>query len=305
MRIVVALASLSLALSACDTGGRIPSRDAEANPDSGPVDSGLRDSGPPIDGGPRLDDVLIYAHSEDTLYEFSPFTNTVTELGVFDIEDGSSPNMLDLAVDGTGRIVTVGFTEIYVVDPETMETLISFTYREDRDPDIDPLFGLSFIPADLSPSGREILIGATNSGDLYEVDPVTARLTPRGRYPDNWGSSGDITSISGLGTFATLRQRDADGRPIEGEPDAVAEITIPRAGDATIRIIGTTRTAGGETFTKLFGLGYWGRDLYGFSSEGQLLQIDRETGITTVVTDTTGAMQFYGAGVTTKVPFLI
>ena len=67
----------------------------------------------------------------------------------------------------------------------------------------------------------------------------------------------------------------------------------------------TTRTAGGETFTKLFGLGYWGRDLYGFSSEGQLLQIDRETGITTVVTDTTGAMQFYGAGVTTKVPFLI
>lgn len=305
MRHSVVFLLCSILSVGCDTGGRIPTPDGSTPADSGPVDSGvIRDSGPPVDAGGRLDDVLIYAHSEDTLYEFSPFSNTVTELGVFDVEDGSRPNMLDLAVDADGLIVTVGFNEIYVVDPETMETLISFTYREDRDPDVDPLFGLSFIPSDLSPSGQEILIGATNSGDLFEVDLRTARLTPRGRYPDNWGSSGDITAVSGLGVFATLRQRDADGRPIEGEPDAVAEITIPASGNATVRIIGTTRTESGETFTKLFGLGYWGRNLFGFTSEGQLLRIDRETAISTVVSSTTGAMQFYGAGVTTKVPFL-
>ncbi|MGE0790604.1 MAG: hypothetical protein AB7S26_33305 [Sandaracinaceae bacterium] len=269
------------------------------------TDAGDTDAGPARDGGIRLDNVLIYAHSGDTLYEFSPYTNTVTELGEFSVDDGVPPNMLDLAVDADGRIFTVGYERIYVVDPETMETTTAMTYRMDRDPTIDPLFALSFISADQSPTGREILVGATNSGSLFEVDLVTDRLVPRGHYPDNWGSSGDITSIQGLGTFATLRQRDAMGRPIDGEPDAVAEIQIPMSGDATVRIIGTIRTAGGQTFTALFGLGYWGRDLYGFTNGGALLRIDRDTGVSELVSDTTGAGQFYGAGVTTKVPFLI
>lgn len=294
---------LAVALSGCDTRSEF-----DAGPfDAGPrvmEDAGDRDAGESTDAGFRLDDVLIYAHSRDTLYEFSPFSNTVTEIGVFDTGE-TDVNMLDLAVDADGTILTVGFEFIYVVDPETLETTVAMRYREDFDMDQDPLFALSFIAPDQSPTGDEILIGATNSGELFEVDLLTDRLIPRGRYPDNWGSSGDITSVAGLGTFATLRQRDAMGRPIEGEPDAVAEITIPMSGDATVNIIGTTRTSGGETFTALFGLGYWGRDLYGFTTEGQLLQIDRETGITVLVTDTTGAMQFFGAGVTTQVPFLI
>lgn len=281
--------------------------------DAGPFDAGPRvetdagpgDAGELPDAGFRLDDVLIYAHSRDTLYEFSPFTNTVTELGVFEIAGETDVNMLDLAVDADGTILAVGFENIYVVDPETLETTPAMQYRADFDPMQDPLFALSFIAPDQSPTGSEILIGATNSGELFEVDLLTDRLIPRGNYPDNWGSSGDITSVAGLGTFATLRQRDAMGRPIEGEPDAVAEITIPMSGAATVNIIGTTRTAGGETFTALFGLGYWGRDLYGFTTEGQLLQINRDTGITVLVSDMTGADQFFGAGVTTQVPFLI
>ena len=303
MRLAAAFLACSFFTLGCEVRTE---HDAGPRSDADPgTDTGTVDSGPPPDGGVRLDDVLIYAHSEDTLYEFSPFTNTVTELGVFVLEDGSAPNMLDLAVDASGRIFTVGFEFIYVVDPETMETIVAMRYREDFDPVMDPLFALSFISADQSPTGAEILVGATNGGELFELDLVTDRLIPRGRYPDNWGSSGDITSVEGLGTFATVRQRDAMGRPIDGEPDAIAEIVIPESGDASVTIIGTTQTAGGATFTALFGLGYWGRDLYGFSQDGELLRIDRETGITELVSDMTGASQFYGAGVTTKVPFLI
>lgn len=297
---------VALTVGACEVG-TIPA-DGGARPDGGPpppVDAGRPDSGPPPDAGPRLDDVLIYAHSEDTLFEFSPYSNTVTEIGVLRLEDGSAaPSMLDLAVNSDGQVFMVSHTTVFLADPETARLTPAMTYREDFDPDVAPIFGLSFIPPDQSPSGREILIGATNSGELYEIDLLTDRLIRRGQYPDNWGSSGDITSVEGLGTFATLRQRDARGRPIEGEPDAVAEIELRLDGNASVRIIGTTRTSSGTTFTALFGLGYWGRNLYGFSRDGELLQIDRETAITTVVTDRTGSVQFFGAGVTTKVPFL-
>lgn len=305
----IVLASLVMFSGACEVRTIPPDagpRDAGAEDATRDDDAGQPDAGPLPDSGIRLDDVLIYAHSGDTLFEFSPYDNTVTEVGQLRMDDGSeAPSMLDLAVDADGRILMVGHTTLFVVDPDTAVLTPAMTYREDFDPEVAAIFGLSFIPPDQSPSDSEILIGATNSGELFEIDLVTDRLIPRGRYPDNWGSSGDITSVEGLGTFATLRQRDSDGRPIEGEPDAVAEIELHLDRDATVRVIGTTRTEGGEDFTALFGLGYWGRDLYGFTQDGELLQIDRETGISEVVSDRTGSVQFYGAGVTTKVPFLI
>lgn len=292
----------ALLLLGCEKRMLIPPVDASPAGDAG-TQGPVADSGPPPDGGVRLDDVLIYAHSADTLYEFSPYENRVTELGRFDTED-DDPFMLDLAVDGDGTIITVGYTDIYVVDPESLETRVAMTYRDDRDRDVEPIFALSFIASDQSPTGREILIGATNGGDLYEIDLLTRRLIPRGRYPEDWGSSGDITSVQGLGTFATVRRRDDRGQPIEGEPDALAEITLPATGNATVRVIGTTRTSGGETFTALFGLGYWGRRLYGFTRDGELLEINRENATSTIISNTTGADQFYGAGVTTRVPVL-
>ena len=294
--------------AACEVGSR-PEDGGFPRVDSGPeaIDAATpRDSGPATDADIRLDDVLIYAHSRDTLFEFSPYSNTVTEIGQFRFSDGTpAPEMLDLAVDGAGRIFTISYMSVYVVDSSTAEVVPAMDYRADFDPVQDPIFGLSFIPPDQSPSGVELLIGATNSGELFELDLLTDRLVARGRYPGNWGSSGDITSVEGLGTFATLRQRDASGRPIDGEPDAIAQIELPATGDAIVRIIGTTRTDTGTSFTALFGLGYWGRDLYGFTRDGQLLQIDRETALTTIVSDSTGALEFYGAGVTTTVPFLI
>jgi hypothetical protein len=284
----------------CTEGGVIPGVDA------GPHDSGVDGGMVRIpDGSVRLDDVLIYAHSADTLYTFSPYTNTVETVGTFIIESPEDPWMLDLAVDGTGRIFTVGYEDIYIVDPDTLEASVVMTYRSDRDQEMDPLFALSFIPPSQSPTGREMFIGATNAGELYEIDLVTDQLVSRGRYPDNWGSSGDITSVDGLGTFATVRQRDTDGQPIDGEPDAVARITLSLTGDAQVQIIGTTETAGGQQFTALFGLGYWGSKLYGFTQDGELLEIDRDTGVCTIVSTTTGASEFFGAGVTTAVPFLI
>ena len=250
------------------------------------------DAGPPVDSGPRIDDVLIYAHSRDTLYTFSAYTNTVTEIGVFKLGDGSdAPFMLDVAVDSDGMVFSSSADSLYQVDPMTavVTPLGDFGLGSER------LFALSFLTPSESPDGTETLVGATNEGAYYSVDRTNANTTLLGTYPDGWSSSGDIVSVDGLGTYATLRRDDFTS-------DVLARIIFARDGSSTVVVLGPTRSAT-EDFTQLFGLGYWGRDLFGFTNSGQLLRIDRNTGAAEVVSTETGSMQFWGAGVTTIVPF--
>ncbi len=297
MRLTRVLAGLLVSLAlGCTTQSTIP---ADANlpdggpRDAGPSDSGRSDAGPPPDAGPRLDDVLIYAHSRDTLYTFSAYSNTVTEIGPFRTSAGAAaPFMLDLAVDSTGVIYTSSDEILWRVDPTTAVVTEVGNFGLDR----ERLFALSFLAASESPDGTEMLIGATNEGAYYEVDRNTARTTPLGAYPDGWSSSGDIVSVDGLGTFATLRREDFSS-------DVLARILFASDGSSVVTVIGPIR-GGGADFIQIFGLGYWGRNLYGFDNAGQLLRIDRMNGSADVATASTGASQFWGAGVTVRVPFL-
>jgi len=247
-----------------------------------------------VDAGPRLDDVLIYAHSRDTLYTFSPFTNTVTEIGLFQLAGGAAaPLMLDLAVDSDGAVFTSSDDTLFSVDVRNAQVTAIGTFGLGA----DKLFALSFLAPSESPDGTETLIGATNAGTYYAINRTNASTSMLGSYPDGWTSSGDIVSVSGLGTFATLRRTDFTG-------DVLARILFSRGGSSTVVVVGPIKSAS-EDFQNIFGLAYWGRDVYGFSSTGQLIRIDRMTGAGEVVTTTTGTDQFWGAGVTTIVPVLI
>jgi len=291
---LVSLISCLFVLGACETRTTL---DAAVDVDAAPGDAGhdaAVDSGPPVDAGPRLDDVLIYAHSRDTLYTFSAYTNTVNEIGLFELPDGSAaPFMLDIAVDSEGVVFTSSQEALFTVDVMTAVV----TQVGEFGLGSDQLFALSFLTPTESPDGTEMLVGATNAGAYYSVDRNTASTALLGNYPDGWGSSGDIVSVDGLGTFATLRRMDFTG-------DVLARIIFARDGSSTVTVIGPTRSAS-EDFSELFGLGYWGRDLFGFTNSGQLLRIDRTTGAAEVVTTATGSSQFWGAGVTTIVPVLI
>lgn len=297
IRFLSLLVLASNALAGCTAGGTIPADaaiDAPPAPDTGPPPP---DTGPPVDAGPRLDDVLIYAHSRDTLFTFSPYTNTVSTVGPFML--GGSPitpedYILDLAVDSAGVVLTASGRALFRVNPDTAELTeigtFDFTGTEQ-------LFALSFLTPSESPDGTEMLVGATNEGVYYEVDRTDASTRMLGAYPDMWRSSGDIVSIDGLGTFATLRRDDFPS-------DVLARILFARDGSSIVTVIGPIRDATTD-FTQIFGLGYWGRNVYGFDNAGRLLQINRETGAATVVTTDTGTAHFWGAGVTTIAPVLI
>jgi hypothetical protein len=242
----------------------------------------------PIDGGPILSDVLIYAHSRDTLYTFSPFTTTVTEIAAFTLEGGEpAPYMLDLAVNAEGVVYTSSEDTLYRVDPTTAVA----TRVGEFGIGSEQLFALVFLPAGvLGPS--ETLLGATNEGVYYEVDVRDASTSRVGRYPEPWSSSGDIVSVEGLGTFATIRE------PERSDTDFLAQITFAGDGSSTVRVLGEVG------YREVFGLGWWGRALYGFTNSGQLLEIDRLTGEGRIATTETGTDQFWGAGVTTRAPIL-
>jgi hypothetical protein len=287
------LAVLALvALPSCTT------RMTMETPDAGPLfdidaqvvpDAYVPTDAPRPDSGPNLSDVLVYAHSRDTLFTFSPYTNTVSEVGVFTLPGGeAAPYMLDLAVDADGNVFTSSDTALYRVDPETAVA----THVGDFGIAGERLYALVFLRAGELRTG-ETLLGATNEGVYYEVDRNTARTTMVGRYGDGWASSGDLVSIEGLGTFATLRDPDRT------DTDFLARITFRTDGSSTVEVLGEVG------FRQVFGLGYWGRALYGFTNMGQLLEIDRDSGTGTVVSTETGTMQFWGAGVTTRAPLLI
>lgn len=293
-------AALAAVSSGCTTRTLIPGTDGSVDASDAAQDAtighdaGQPDSGPPHDAGPRLDDVLIYAHSRDTLYTFSAYTHTVTEVGPFTTPSGeAAPYMLDLAVDSEGHVFTSSDTSLFRVDPMTAVA----TEIGDFGLGHEQLFALSFLAPAESPDGTEILIGATNEGVYYRVDPTNAHTTMMGAYPDGWSSSGDIVSVEGLGTFATLRRSDFSS-------DVLARILFSSDGSSVVTVIGPVRNST-DDFTQIFGLGYWGRNLYGFSNAGELIQINRDTGAATVVSTSTGASQFWGAGVTVVVPVLI
>jgi hypothetical protein len=290
----LACATICLAVAGCTRGESIDLPDAQGL-DAGP-DSNLfvrPDTGPLPDSGTPLEDTLIYAHSPNTLFSFSAMTNTVTEIARFTEPDGSSaPDMLDLAVNAAGQVFTSSATALWSVDPTTARVTEIGTFDVAMG---EQFYALTFLaPGELG--AGETLLGATNMGVYYEIDPATARVRRLGSYPDGWLSSGDVVSVEGA-TFATIRRMD-------DTVDTLAQITFDASGRSTIRVIGAIR-GDGMDFRQIFGLGYWGRSVYGFSNSGQLIEIDRATGAGRLATTMTGTRRFWGAGVTTRAPVLL
>ncbi|MGE0788988.1 MAG: hypothetical protein AB7S26_25170 [Sandaracinaceae bacterium] len=291
--LTLALAALVAACSAAPPPSSM-NGGSDAGPapsaDAGPAPVPGFDAGPGTVGDPSLDDVVVYAHSADTLYSFNPRDRTVVSQGRFTMVDGSvAPEMLDLAVNSDGDVYTSSANALHRVDPTNARTSTVATLALGAEED---LVALTFVPAGILDPAAEVLIGATTAGALFRVDAASGQVVRIGQYPDGWASSGDLVSVVGLGTFATLVRDDYDS-------DVVAAIDFDASGRATVRMLGECGYYG------LYGLGYWGRSLYGFTSLGELLEIDRETGAATLVTGSTGASEFYGAGVTTRVPVLI
>ena len=274
----------SAAVLSSSSSSRMESSSASAAPSSTATSQVVvtSSSAAPSSSAPRVD-AFVYAHSDTSLYRLDADTLSVTNLGViqwFDQSNVSIPDgdsMTDLAVNSAGDAYACSFDWLYHVD-------IATRHARRVAPLTDNFNGLTFVPAGILDPTREVLVGATNgSGSLFRINLITGVATAIGSYGGGLISSGDVVAIIGGGMYATVTEANST------EPDMLASIN-PVTGVATV--IGTD-----IGYENLWGVGYWGGTLYGFSSSGQVIAINRTTGRGTLLT--TQPAQFWGAGVTT------
>ncbi|MEM9069706.1 MAG: hypothetical protein AAGE52_14435 [Myxococcota bacterium] len=274
-------------LLACSGSSRPSGRDGGGNVDAG--DAGVGRDAAALDAAVARDaavaeDVVVWAHSPRELYSFDPRTNLVTEVGAFRNAAGEDvADMTDLAVDGFGNLFTCSFDALFRVDPATAVVTEIGSFGIPTEVRFN---ALTFLPAGVLDPATEVLVAATAEGAYYRIDTSTATASLVGNFAPGYGSSGDVVSVLGAGTFAAASREGFDSDWLV-RLDPVTGAVTP---------IGSTGT------TRLFGLGYWRNRLFGFNSLGWLYEINIETGAANLVTNDTGARTFFGAGVTTNAP---
>lgn len=272
------VAVLGLTVIACGPSAK------EVGDDDGvdPIDAATGDvDAPPDTGG----NAAVFAHSQSNLYRVHPLTYEITEVGPFRWPSGSD-QMTDIAINADGVMIGVSFSQVYRVDPETADcTLLSGN--------LQGMFnGLSFVPSMLAfgLEGPDVLVGSRNTdGKVFRVDPMTGATQQIGDMGPSYISSGDIVAVTGFGMVATVRS-DSLGLG----PDKLVRLA-PNTFAATV--------IGNNTgFQKLWGVGFWGTRVFGFSEDGTLAVIDSATGLGTSVA--TGGQRWWGAAVTTAAPII-
>lgn len=232
------------------------------------------------DAKPPAFDGHVYVHSYQNLYAVDPETLDVSLIGTFDWPGGAgSELMTDIAVDKDNNIVGVTFGGLWAIDHDTAHV----TYLTDLSG--QEFNGLSYLPVGTIDPDHETLVGTGLNGTVWTIDPTTGAETQLGAYGGQIISSGDIVSVEGFGTVATVKNG--------GEMDYLARID-PTNGAATI--IGPTG------YADIWGIGYWRNKVFGFVATNQFVLIDVDTGAATYVS--TGPENWAGAGVTTKAPIV-
>jgi len=100
-------------IAGCSDGGGSDFNPGGAAEDSGFAQSDAVAAFPDGGGSGPSRPTSIYAHSDGELFSMDPATQTITDIGPFDIGNGSSPVITDLAVNLAGDIWVNSEVAIY------------------------------------------------------------------------------------------------------------------------------------------------------------------------------------------------
>lgn len=268
---------LVLAVAACSPDYYVTKDPDDAPVD--PVDSDLAapvDTEPPVDtdappvdetdADPPVDETALpevpaeypmYAHTRDTLYRVDPANGVATLIGPFSLPGGTSPEIVDIAIDlqgrlygGSNRTGSATNRTVYRIDPTTA----SLT-RVCETPENVDLAAMTFT------SDGRLIVGSV--GSLLEIDLTRNCRTTTLFQQEGWVTAGDVVGLPGGLVYWTLQNTVLDNKL------AVVDLTDPAGADG--RIVGTVDAE------RVFGLAYDEADgaLYGFSARfGRIVRID-------------------------------
>lgn len=229
-------------------------------------------------GGSVVGEVAeVFAHSAFELYKLDPVSKAVTTVGTFQGCDFSS--VIDIAINKDGAMYATTFGGLFKVDKTTAVCTPIATG--------DYPNSLSFVPQGTVDPSVEALVGYQGS-TYVRIDLANGAVTPIGVINGGYTSSGDIVSVIGGGTYLTVVGN--------GCGDCIVEVD-PKTGDMKKMI-------GQLGHSAVYGLAFWGGSAYGFSTFGELFQINLTNGVSTVIPMPSAppGLSFYGAGSTTSAP---
>ena len=231
----------------------------------------------------------VYASSDTDLYQVDPTTNppTQTHLCAFSGALTSSDTVTDIATESQGTLFAITETDLYTVDPASN---CAATH-------VASLSGTATTRwVCLSFSATGTLLASDEDGNVVTINTTTGAITAAGSFGNGMGCSGDFVAVN-AGTeltaptiFATATQPSGTGT---GNDQLV---TLDSTNGYTATILGDTG------YKAIYGLGYVGGTLYGFTHAGQTLQINPSTGASTVLTTTSPVAAFSGGATTPLAP---
>jgi hypothetical protein len=294
--------------------------------------------------GASSGEVLIYAHTDTTLFQLDPNSPdlSLTTLGDFDCidpdsngEEGIDYSMNDIAVDANQNVWGVSARYVY---PLTIEdgavhcgTPIAFD-----NPDDTRFYALTFAPKGVLDPNKEVLIAGNAAGELWAIDesgnisirghfgPVPANDGQGHNYPaanvgQNWELSGDIVFLENEGSpvgYATVR--DCPNPPSTGGCNPIntlIEIDLSKIVTSGLQVV--TKSVRGQIvkhagctdslnndYGNMYGIAAWNSKVYGFSRLGNIVDIALADGSACLV-QSYPTNKFAGAGVTTIAPVII
>ncbi len=244
----------------------------DPEPDAGFADASRPDQGVLLtDAGVPPADEPVYIQTGTTLYSYDPEANQAVRIGDFRSSAGPIDLMVDIAIDRNGTMyggvsqhVANGVYEnhIYLVNPETAFCTFLFDFD-------DRLNGMTFLD-----DGRLVIAGER----VTVIDPQTGQSLVTWPSTDQFVTSGDVVGLPDGKLYWTVEGE------ANGDPDRVVRIN-PATGQTTV--------IGGASVTSIFGLGYANGVLYGFTSRGQVVTLDPQTGAVLALKNLSG--RWYGA----------
>jgi hypothetical protein len=250
------------------------------------IDSGSGGSGSGSDAGTTTGDggagvTYVYAHSSSALYRVDPDTLAVTLVGAFGWSHGPD-EMTDLAIDKNGLMIGMSYSAVYHINAMTAQTMRLSSGLAGR------FNGLSFVPATmLGQTGDDVLVATRGEdGAVFRVNPTSGATSLVGNM-GNYSSSGDLVSITGLGTLQTTGNDPSNDRLARLAPSTFSATPIGNS-------IG---------FADVWGIAFWKDKVFGFTSSGQFITINPNTGVGTLVQS--NGPSWWGAAVTTSAPVVL
>ena len=221
---------------------------------------------------------IVYAHSANTLYKVDPVTKDVTVVAAF---NGGCSQVIDLALDQDSNAFVTTFGGLFRLDTGTATcTLIANGSYPNS---------LSFVPKGTVDDTAEALVGY-NGATYVRIDTATGAVSTIGSLKGGYTSSGDIVSVTGGGTFLTVKGNACS--------DCLIQVD-PKTGDMI-------QNYGNVKHDAVYGLGFWAGTVYGFSDAGKVFSIEwvNDELVTNDITvaNPPSALSFYGAGSTTAAP---